>query len=73
VALLLLIAAADEDRQELQDLWARLLAAAADPKRTKSFRGAFIDVAMDAVVLQQAGATNQVITETIRNDVAAKL
>jgi hypothetical protein len=74
----LLIAAADEDRQELQDLWARLLAAAADPKRTKSFRGAFIDVAkkmdpLDAVVLQQAGATNQVITETIRNDVAAKL
>jgi hypothetical protein len=73
VALPLLIAAADEDRQELQDLRARLLAAAADPKRTKSFRGAFIDVAMDAVVLQQAGATNQVITETIRNDVAAKL
>jgi hypothetical protein len=75
VALPLLIAAADEDRQELQDLWARLLAAAADPKRTKSFRGAFIDVAkkmdpLDAVVLQLAGATNRVITGTIQNALA---
>jgi uncharacterized protein YciU (UPF0263 family) len=45
VALPLLIAAADESRDELQDIWARLLAAAADPSRTTRFRIAFIDAA----------------------------
>jgi hypothetical protein len=33
VALPILIGAADESRDELQDIWARLLAAAADPSR----------------------------------------
>jgi hypothetical protein len=33
----LVIAAADEDRDELKEIWARLLAAAADPSRVKSF------------------------------------
>jgi len=77
-ALPILIAAADESIDELQELWARLLAAAADPKRTKSFRIAFIDIAkkmdpLDALVLEQAGATNQVIIGTIRNDLADRL
>lgn len=54
----LLVAAADESRDELVDLWARLLAAAADPRRTKHFRIAFIEVAkqmdpLDALVLQR--------------------
>jgi len=38
----LLIAAADEERDELQEIWARLLAAAADPSRAGSFRNQFI-------------------------------
>jgi hypothetical protein len=56
VTLPILVAAADESREELQDLWARLLAAAADPARARNFRGRFIEVAkkmdpLDAGVL----------------------
>jgi hypothetical protein len=52
-----LVAAADESRDELVDIWARLPAAAADPTRTKKFRQLFIEIAkqmdpIDAVVLQ---------------------
>ncbi|MGC1250728.1 MAG: Abi-alpha family protein [Xanthobacteraceae bacterium] len=59
VTLPILIAAAEESRDELQDLWARLLTAAADPSRAKSFRTAFIDAAkrmdpLDAAALQSA-------------------
>jgi hypothetical protein len=39
----ILVAAAEESRDELQDLWARLLAAAADPSRARSFRIQFIE------------------------------
>jgi hypothetical protein len=61
ITLPLLRAAADESRDELQDLWARLLAAAADPSRAGSFRLAFIDAAkkmdpLDAAVLHVAQA-----------------
>jgi len=54
----ILIAAADESRDELQDLWARLLAAVADPDRAPSFRIAFIEAAkrmdpLDAAILQE--------------------
>lgn len=64
VALPLLIAAADEDRDELQDIWARLLAAAMDPARSKAFRGAFIEVVkemdpLDATVLQYMATTTR--------------
>jgi hypothetical protein len=57
LALPLLVAAADESRDELVDLWARLLAAEADPTRTKKFRQLFIETAnrmdpIDAAVLQ---------------------
>jgi hypothetical protein len=77
-ALPIFIAAADESIDELQELWAKLLAAAADPRRAKSFRMAFVNAAklmdpLDAVVLEQAGASNQVISERVRNDLAAKL
>jgi hypothetical protein len=41
----ILVAAADESREELQDIWARLLAASADPSRASHFRIAFIDAA----------------------------
>ena len=43
LALPLLRAAYDESRPELQDLWARLLAAAMDPARSASVRQSFID------------------------------
>lgn len=57
VGLPLLIAAADESRDELVDLWARLLAAAADPSRSKRFRSSFIEIVkkmdpIDAAVLR---------------------
>ena len=57
LALPLLVAAADESRDELVELWARLLAAAADPSRSSRFRIAFIDIVkrmdpLDAIVLR---------------------
>ena len=57
IGLPILLAAADESREELQDIWARLLAAAADPGRSRSFRIAFIETArkldpLDARLLQ---------------------
>jgi len=61
IGLPILSAAADESRDELQDIWACLLAAAADPNRAKSFRIAFIETVkkmdpLDAAVLQSANA-----------------
>jgi len=58
LALPLLHAAGDEDRQELVDLWARLLAAAMDPARTNRVRQRFIEIVqrldpLDALVLQR--------------------
>jgi hypothetical protein len=58
LAIPIMIAAADESRDELQDLWAALLAAAADPKRSLSFRLKFIETVkqmdpLDASVLAE--------------------
>ena len=39
----ILAAAADETNENLQDLWAKLLAAAMDPSRTRHFRQSFIE------------------------------
>ena len=75
----LMIAAADEDRDELQDIWARLLAAAADPARAKSFRLRFITVAkemdpLDATVLEQVSTHyNGRVTGDMRNQIADTL
>jgi hypothetical protein len=62
----LLSAAQDESREELTDIYAKLLAAAADPKRKGTFRREFIEVAkqldpLDALVLdklQEFGPTS---------------
>lgn len=80
IALPLLIAAADESRDELRSIWARLLAAAADPARAKSFRIQFIEVVkqmdpLDAAVLDAthrrqrvtAGLTNELAMESKMN------
>jgi hypothetical protein len=58
LALPLLAAAADESRDEMQDIWARLLAAAADPSRAASFRIAFIEAAKNMDPLDAAFLLN---------------
>jgi Abortive infection alpha len=78
IALPILVAAADESRDELQDIWASLLAAAADPARAKAFRIAFIEAVkkmdpLDAAVLQSAQAFGGDITGKVRNDLAQRL
>ena len=62
----LLEAARTQDRAELQELWARLLAAAMDPARSARFRMEFIETIkqmepLDALVLQELsqGASHQ--------------
>lgn len=63
VLLPLLEAAQDESREELREIWAALLAAAADPARSHLFRRDFIDVAkrlepVDALVLSAMSEGN---------------
>ena len=55
-----MIAAADESREELQEMWAALLAAAANPNKSKAFRLKFIEVVkrldpIDPLVLKRLG------------------
>jgi abortive infection alpha-like protein len=68
----ILVAAAEESRDELQDIWARLLAAAADPSRAKSFRIQFIETVkkmdpLDAAVLRSAAGSGGGISAQTRN------
>ena len=63
IAIPLLRAAVDEDREILRDLWARLLANACDPARTDRVRASFIELLkkldpFDAHVLQILGAVS---------------
>jgi abortive infection alpha-like protein len=44
LAIPIMIAAADESRDELQEMWAALLAAAANPKKSREFRLKFIEI-----------------------------
>jgi len=58
ISLPIMVAAADESRDELRDIWAGLLATAADPASAIRFRNIFIDIAkkldpLDASVLNQ--------------------
>ena len=74
IGLPILQAAADESREELQDIWARLLAAAADPARAKSFRIAFVEAAkimdpLDAAVLQALHANGGRLTPEVRGSI----
>jgi hypothetical protein len=57
-AIPILEAAADDENEELQDLWSRLLAAAMDPNRRDAMRQSFIAVVkqmdpMDVLVLKE--------------------
>lgn len=70
LAIPLLRAVADESRAELQDMWARLLAAARDPTRSRNVRQSFIDIIkrmdpMDAIVFIK-------LSETVRWDPSAR-
>ncbi|HWU25438.1 MAG TPA: Abi-alpha family protein [Rhizomicrobium sp.] len=54
----LLSAAQEEGREELQDIWARLLAAALDPSRKHLFRREYVEIVrrlepLDTLVLRQ--------------------
>jgi hypothetical protein len=71
LAIPIMLAAADEGRDELQDIWAALLAAAADPARNKAFRLKFIEIAkqldpLDVVVLAKLSIGGGVLNTPIR-------
>jgi Abortive infection alpha len=72
-------AAADEENEDLQDLWSRLLAAAMDPSRRDAMRQAFIPAVkqmdpMDTVVLKAIYANGaQVWHANGRDVIASKL
>jgi hypothetical protein len=62
----ILEAAADEENDELQDLWSRLLAAAMDPNRRDAMRQSFIATVkrmdpIDALVLKAIHANGNQI------------
>jgi hypothetical protein len=78
ISLPILRAAADESRDELQDLWASLLAAAADPNRSNSFRNGFIDVIkkmdpLDAAILKIAQSFPADIDRNVRDTIVKQL
>lgn len=61
VAIPILHGAADESREEIQDLWARLLAAAMTPSRARYLRQGFTEVIkkmdpLDALILLEQGS-----------------
>ncbi|AMN42072.1 Abi-alpha family protein [Rhodoplanes sp. Z2-YC6860] len=65
IVLAIIAAAQDEDREALQELWARLLAAATDPRRAHSVRKSFIEIVkqfdpFDALVLDALGSIGTV-------------
>lgn len=73
----LLTAAAEENREELVDLWARLLAAAMDPSRSNRVRQNFIKVVkemdpLDALVFKGLAGPSD-MQPTVRDFMAAKL
>lgn len=74
----LLDAAADENREELSDLWARLLANALDPSRSSRVRRIYIDIIkqlepIDALVLQELTGPLISITPDKRTFIAGRL
>ena len=76
LALPILRGAADESREELRDLWARLLAAAMDPSRQSYVRQGFAEAIqkmdpLDARVLNHT--RNRVIAPKDRDTISAEL
>jgi len=78
VAIPLIAAAINEDRDELKELWAKLFAATMDPKRAKFFRLAFIEAAkrmdpLDASILAQAVAQGGQLNLQARNTLSKEV
>ncbi|MGA2226256.1 MAG: Abi-alpha family protein [Syntrophobacteraceae bacterium] len=78
LALPILRGAADESREELRDLWARLLAAAMDPYREKDIRLGFAEAIqkmdpLDARVLVHISNREAGISDPERNNVSTEL
>jgi hypothetical protein len=74
----IMIAAADESRDELQDLWAALMAAVVDPDRKGFFRLKFIEIAkrmdpLDAPVLDRLGRFNHPVDHQHRTEIVKAL
>jgi hypothetical protein len=77
IAIPLLEAAIDEDREGLRDLWARLLANACDPARKDRVRASFIELLkkldpFDAQVLQILGTVSGAPAPNARDYVIAQ-
>ena len=73
----LLSVAQNESRDELIDLWAKLLATAMDPKRVSMYRREYVEIAarlepIDALVIAGLGATTEQANKT-RQDLAFSL
>lgn len=71
LAIPIMVAAAGEGRDELQEIWAALLAAAAGPSRNRAFRLRFIDIAkqldpFDVVILTQLARRGEILNPPLR-------
>lgn len=71
-------AAMDEDRDALQNLWARLLAAAVDKSRADLVRTNYIDIVkqldpIDALVLSELSGSQPNTNRNLRNEIAGEL
>ena len=78
IALPLIEAALDEDREGLKELWAKLLAAALDPKRKDSVRRSVIEVAkalepLDALVFTTFAQLQLAPGQYLRNVMTERL
>jgi Abortive infection alpha len=78
VTLPILNAAADENSEELQDLWARLLAAAMNPTRSKQVRIGFAEALrkldpLDALVLKWMSLHGNIVDAATKNRAAEEL
>lgn len=74
----LIRAAADESAPELQEFWARLLATALDPSRSRLVRQSFITAVkqmdpLDALVLTRLRSSNQLLTPEFKGELSSTL
>ena len=78
LAIPLLRAAYDESREEIQEIWAKLLAAAMDPQRADRVRGEFVDAVKrlhprDAIILDALYGTPGQLSPNPRDYFASHL
>jgi hypothetical protein len=74
----MMVSAAEESRDELQDLWAALMAAVVDPDRSGFFRLKFIEIAkrmdpLDAPVLKRLGQYSHPVDHQHRTAIMSAL